>query len=253
MEQLKLDGKVAIVTGSTSGIGKGIAQCFGKAGANVVVVGRREDKGNATVKEIVKMGRDAIFVKADLLIENDIKNVVEQANGKFKKIDILVNNAGVAGGGPLHEMSLDDWERIVNTNARAYFLMSKYVLPHMIEQKNGNIIHISSASAHRSIKGGSLYCFSKAGLSLLAKEMAKEYAPFGIRVNELAPGFTKSELTYDADGEILPEVKMLLDETPLGFGAEPEDIGHAAVYLASDDARFVTGAALVVDGGWSCF
>lgn len=244
-----LAGKSAVITGSTAGIGEAIARVFASEGARVAVTGRREVKGRQVVDEIVKKGGDAFYVKADVSIEPDIKKLVAQALEQCGKIDILVNNAAIGLNKPFHEATMEDWDRVMNTNLRSYFLASKYVLPLMLERKQGSILNIGSVAAAKAAPGTALYSIAKGGVHRMTKSMAIEYSRLGIRVNELCPGLVATEIYEEPEAAAL--VEQLVKTTPVERIGTPEEIAYAALYLVSDEAAFTYGASFFVDGGFT--
>jgi len=248
----KLQDKVAIITGSRRGIGKGIALAFAKEGCKVVVSDYVEDKiGKNTVNEIKKLGSDAIFVKADVSKERDVKNLVDKAVKKFGKLNIMVNNAGIVSFGTADALTEKDWDKVINVNLKGVFFGTKYAAKQMLKQgKGGRIINISSIAGLVGFPGISAYCASKGGVTEFTREAALDYASKGITVNAINPGVIETDMTKGMikDKETS---KNLLENTPLGRFGNPEDIGNAALFLALDESSFITGHNLVVDGGWT--
>ena len=245
----RLDNKIAVITGGTSGIGKATAKLFAREGASVAVVGRSEEKGNAIVKEIISSGGKAIFVKCDVSKEEDAKNMADQVIKEFGQIDILYNNAGVVEFGAAHETEEKSWDKMLDINLKGVYLCSKYAIPHMQKQKKGSIINTASVAGIVGFPGIAAYCASKGGVHILTKNMALDYAPDGIRVNDICPGVIETPMTIDAFGE--EGVSDQAEVHPLGRVGTPEDIAYAALFLASDESSFVTGTSLIVDGGFT--
>lgn len=246
----RLENKIAIVTGATSGIGEAVALMFAKEGANIVAVGRNEAKGAEVIDKIVAMGREGIFVKCDLRNVDEIGSIKEAALVKFGKIDILFNAAGVLVHKPFLEQNMDDLDLIFQTNFRPYVLTMQSIIPTMVEQGKGSIVNVASISAVWPELNSYFYGAMKAAVANLSKNVAKEFARQGIRINAILPGPINTNMTPDvikhneeAQKAMIAEVCML---NRLG---EPEDIAYAATYLASDEASFITGINLVVDGG----
>jgi len=248
----RLQDKVAIITGSRRGIGKGIAIAFAKEGCKVVVSDYVEDKdGKNTVNEIKKLGSDAIFVKADVSKERDVKNLVDKAVKKFGKLNIIVNNAGIVSFGTADTLTEKDWDKVINVNLKGVFFGTKYAAKQMLKQgKGGRIINISSIAGLVGFPGISAYCASKGGVTEFTREAALDYASKGITVNAIDPGVIVTDMTKDMI-ENKETNKNLLENTPVGRFGKPEDIGNAAVFLALDESSFITGHNLVVDGGWT--
>lgn len=248
----RLEGRVAIITGSSKGIGKGIAIAFAKEGCRVVVNSHKEsEEGNDVVDEIKRLGSDAIFVAADVSKEEEVKNLVDKAVRKFGKLDILVNNAGILVQGAVTELTEKDWERQMDVNLKGVFLCTKYAVQRMVKQgRGGRIINISSIAGLVGFPGISAYCASKGGVTELTREVALDCAKYGITVNAIDPGVIITDMTKEMLEDEQAK-KMLLENTPIGRYGQPEDIGNAAVFLALDESSFITGHNLVVDGGWT--
>lgn len=248
----QLEGKVAIVTGSNRGIGRGIAIAFAKEGCKIVVNSHKDSKdAHDVVEEIKKLGSDALFIIADVSRENDVKNLIEKTVKKFGKLDILVNNAGILVSGTVTTLTEKDWNRQMDVNLKGVFLCTKYGVQQMIKQgKGGRIINISSIAGLVGFPGISAYCASKGGVSELTREVALDCAKYGITVNAIDPGVIVTDMTK-AMLEDEATKKMLMENTPVGRFGQPEDIGNAAVFLALDKSSFITGHNLVVDGGWT--
>lgn len=248
-----LAGKVAIVTGAKRGIGKEIALTFARAGADVAVCTRVVEDGQleAVAKEIQRLGRRSVAVQVDVTRKADVDNMVQKVIDEFGHIDILVNNAAILGNKcPLLEFSESDYDQIVDTDLKGYFLCSQAVGKRMTEQKGGNIINIASVDAMRPSLKSSPYSVAKAAVVMLTKSLAVELASDNIRANAIAPGWIKTEMTRKrwSDPEYLKQIEAGI---PLGRIAQPGDIAVVALFLASDASGYVTGHTLVVDGGAS--
>jgi NAD(P)-dependent dehydrogenase (short-subunit alcohol dehydrogenase family) len=249
---MRLAERVALITGATSGIGRATALLFAREGARLTLTGRNEERGHAVAAEIRAAGGRAFFLPSDVRRESDCRSAVERAIAEYGRLDILFNNAGVFFPNTAIECSEDEWDAQVDTSLKGAFLMSKYALPHMIRQGRGSIIHNSSGWG---IVGGDravAYCAAKGGLVLLAKAMAIDHGRQGVRVNCICPG--------DVDTPMLPEDARLRGmewrtylagcaNRPRGRIGTAEEIANAVLFLASDESSFMTGAALVVDGG----
>jgi len=246
---MRLQNKIAIITGAGSGIGRGIALAFVKEGAKVVVADWSEEGGKEAVEQVRKINGEAVFVKTDVSKTVDIDKMVKTCLNKFGRVDILVNNAGIYRVYNLHEMSEEDWDKTINVNLKSVFLGSKRVIPEMLKQGQGKIINTASIAGLVGFAQSGAYCASKGGIIALTKEMALDYAPKKINVNCICPGIIKTAMTKDMITD--PATKQFLESsTPYPRLGEPADIAMAAVYLASNESDFVNGHVLVVDGGW---
>jgi 3-oxoacyl-[acyl-carrier protein] reductase len=244
----KLDGKIALVTGSSRGIGRGIALAFAQEGADVVINYRRDAAAaEATVRSIDALGRQAVAIQADVADWAQVQTLAERALKTFGHLDIVVANSGIASRvAPVWEFDVDHWHKVINTNLHGVFYTCRATAGHLVERRSGNIILISSIGADACAPMGAPYYAAKAAVNALTKCLAKECAPAGVRVNCIAPGLILSDM-----GERMVKFygDALINSIPLGRGGQPEDVGRAAVFLASDDASFITGKILRVDGG----
>ncbi|WP_026732479.1 glucose 1-dehydrogenase [Fischerella sp. PCC 9605] len=244
-----LENKVALVTGGTSGIGRTSAIAFARAGAKVVVVGRREEEGNETVRLIGEAGSDGLFVKADVSKEADVEATVAATINKFGSLDIAFNNAGMLGQNALLAAQTEQaYDRVFGVNVKGVFLCMKYEITQMLAQGNGGVIvNTSSINAFRPLAPGlSIYDASKTAVVMLTKAAALEYASQKIRVNAIAPGPIETEMLNEATGG---NSKAFEGFVPAGRLGKPDDIANAVLWLCSDAADFVTGHTLAVDGG----
>jgi NAD(P)-dependent dehydrogenase (short-subunit alcohol dehydrogenase family) len=245
---LDLSGKIAIVTGGGRGIGRAIALGLAKAGAAVVVTSRTQKEIEAVVEEIQKSGGKALAVVTDLTVNDQLENLVRATVKEFGKIDILVNNAARSFLRSLLDLREDGWDKVFNTNVKAVWLLSRLVARKMMEQKSGRIINITTVGAEKAELGMAAYGCSKAALKMLTRCMAREWAQFGIQVNAVGPGLTKTDFSKPiwSNPEVANHVSAAI---PMGRLAEPEEIVGSVLFLASDAARFITGHSIYVDGG----
>lgn len=244
---MRLKSKTAIITGGGTGIGLACAKLFCQEGARVILFGRRQDRLDDALAAI---GESALAVRGDITKKEDIKTLVHTTLDRLGRIDILINNAGTFSGAPLHEMEENQWDEVLNVNLRGVFLLTQQVIPHMVEQKSGNIIHISSILGMIAVPQTAAYNASKGAVIQFSRSIAAEYGVMGIRSNSVCPGLIATEMTADlmSDKELMIEWSK---NYPIGRFGKPEDIAHACLYLASDAASFVTGAVLPVDGGYT--
>jgi len=248
---MRLKNKVAIVTGAGKGIGWGIAKVFSQEGAKVVVVDWDEEAGKKTAEEIRQSGGDAIFVHCDVSNEEQVKAMVQATLDKYGRIDVLVNNAGIGVYKPVLEATSEDWDRCLAVNLKSVFLCSKYAIPHMQAAGKGAIVNISSVHSHATVNGVAPYAASKGGITALTRNMAIDYGPT-IRVNAIAPGWVLTPLIqsiFDSYPDPAEQRRLVEQRQVMKRIGRPEDIGHAAAFLASDEASFITGTQLFVDGG----
>jgi len=241
-----LEGKIAVVTGASRGIGRCTALELAKSGADVVVCARSEAPLRALVAEIESLGRKALAVVVDVVNVADVTNLIEQTLATFGKIDILVNNAGITRDGLLLRMKDADWDAVLDTNLKSAFLLTRAVAKSMSKQRSGRIINISSVVGEMGNPGQVNYSASKAGLIGLTKSVARELARRNVTVNAIAPGFIETDMTDELDEKARIE---LASQIPLGRLGAAEDIAHAVIYIASDRAGYVTGQVLGVNGG----
>jgi NAD(P)-dependent dehydrogenase (short-subunit alcohol dehydrogenase family) len=248
---MKLKDRVGIVTGGAKGIGWGIVKVLVQEGAKVVIVDWDEAGGKATEEEMRKAGGEVMFVKCDISNEDQVKAMVKATLDRYGKIDILVNNAGIGVYKTLLDTSSEDWDRCLSVNLKGQFLCSKYTIPHMQELGKGAIVNISSVHSFQTVNGVAPYCASKGGITALTRNMAIDYGPT-IRVNSIAPGWVITPLiqsifdSYDDPADQRAQVERRQVMKRIG---QPEDIGQAVAFLVSDEASFITGTQLFVDGG----
>lgn len=251
MGKSRLDGKVALITGGARGMGASEAQLFLEEGAKVVITDILDDEGNATAKRLSPDGSQCIYIHHDVTKESDWTSAVEQALATFGQIDVLVNNAGIFERGSVLDTSLKDFDRTMSINVTGVFLGMKTVAPHMVQRQKGSIINISSVAGLNGTPGFLAYGASKWAVRGMTKGVAKELAPFGVRVNSIHPGIIDTPMlqTFDEAGEGVRE--MVRTRIPLGYEAEPIHVARLALYLGSDDSSYSTGSEFIVDGGWS--
>jgi NAD(P)-dependent dehydrogenase (short-subunit alcohol dehydrogenase family) len=249
---MKLDGKVALITGGNSGIGRATAVLLAKEGAAVVLTGRNQERGEQVVQAITEDGGEAMFIRSDVRVAGECRQAVERTLERFGRIDVLFNNAGVFHPKTVPECTEQEWDDTIDSSLKGAFLMSKYALPSMIERGSGSIIHNSSGWGILGGDRAAAYCAAKGGLVVMAKAMAIDHGPDGIRVNCVCPGDVETPmLPEDADkrGMSWEDYAAGASDRPLGRIGTAEEIARAVLFLASDDSSFVTGTALVVDGG----
>ncbi|PZU93152.1 MAG: short chain dehydrogenase [Pseudanabaena sp.] len=240
--------KVAIVTGASSGIGRAAAIAFGKASAKVVVVARREDKGQETVRLVQEAGSEAVFVQADVTKAADVEAMVKKALQIYGRLDYAFNNAGSGTSGKIADLSESDWDLEINANLKSVWLSMKYEIPAMQQSGGGAIVNTSSQGALLGVATYGAYGAAKAGVIALSRAAAAEYSADRIRINTVSPGAVKTDLWAGAPPEMLDQVAAGI---PLQRIGAPEDIAKAVVYLCSDGAAFITGHNLIVDGGFT--
>jgi NAD(P)-dependent dehydrogenase (short-subunit alcohol dehydrogenase family) len=248
---MRLKNKVAIVTGSGTGLGRAIAVMFAREGASVVVNGRRPGPIEAVANEIDSAGGRALAVAADVTQAADIQRLIRAAVDAFGQLDVLVNNAGIIRSRTrAADCTEEDWQKTIEGNLTSVFLCSKYALPELIRAK-GNIVNIASMAGLKGTPQRAAYGASKGGVVILTRGMAIDYAPDGVRVNAICPAFVETELNRQFLAELKRrgELEELVKRHPLGFLGNPDDVAYAAVYLASDEARWVTGVSFPLDGG----
>lgn len=266
---MRLKDKVAVITGASKGIGAEIARMFAKEGATVVGAARSMGRLEKLKNDIEKDGGRALVLKVDVRKREDVKRMADETYNHFGKIDILVNNAGhiifgLAVDDPSEETE-NRYHKVIDTNLNGYWYAARFVVPYMKKNKSGSIINISSVRGHRALANQTAYCASKGGVGMLTQSLAMELAPSNIRVNTISPGAIQvnddhwvhalygpenAKIYYEKFKEVHDQSYRL--NQPLYTIGKPSDIGYAAIYLASDEARFVTGADIVVDGGLIC-
>ncbi len=245
---MKLEGKVALITGAGSGIGQAIALRFAKEGADIAVNDINLAAAEKTVESVKSLGRRAIALQADVADEKQVNAMVDRVIKEMGGVHILVNNAGLSSGGPIIEESLADWDRMIAIVLRGTYLCSRRAAQWMIKNKGGKIVNISSNAGLRGGPNMSAYSAAKAGVISLTRTMALEWASSNIHVNCIAPGLINTPMTQATLVKRYP-MERLLERIPLGRWADPDEIAKPALFFASDDASFVTGVTMSVDGG----
>jgi len=247
-----MEGRVALVTGSGSGIGRGVALVFAREKAKVVVTDINSEGGQETLEMIKKDGGDAIFIKADLLQSSQVEKLISRAVEVFGRLDYACNNAGVPGiRVPLIEFPEDQWHLVIDTDLKGVWLCMKYEIPQMLKQGKGAIVNISSAAGLKPNKGSTAYCSAKHGVIGLTKMAALEHAEQGIRVNTVCPGPIRTPFVEDLLRKHPDREAWYISTTPLRRMGTPEEIGEAVAWLCSDAASYITGITLPVDGGYA--
>ena len=254
MDMDKFSGKTAIITGATSGMGRSIAKKLADRGVHIIVSGRDKTRGNAVADSINSSGGSALFVQGDISIPETNKMLVETAVEEFGRLDITVMSAGELGIGSITDVSLELWQKTVNTNLNAVFYLLHYAIPEMEKTGNGNAVIIGSIAAYKVFPNHPAYCSSKGALTQLVKQAALDYGP-KIRINQICPGQVDTPLlrnsikAFDNPDEIIRETE---DKLPLKRLGKPKDIANAVLFLLSDEASWITGSSFVVDGGSLC-
>lgn len=242
----KLNNKVAIITGGARGIGKETARKFLEEGASVAIWDIDEEAGQSTVVELQSIGGKCLFYKVNTTNVQSVSQAAEKVNNDFGKIDILINNAGITRDASMKKMTVQQWQQVIDVNLTGVFNCTKSVIPFLIENGSGRIVNASSVVAHNGNFGQTNYVASKAGVIGMTKVWARELGKNGITSNAIAPGFINTEMVKTVPDEILDGLKA---KTPLRRLGEPNDIANAYAFLASDEAAFITGTVLNVDGG----
>ena len=245
---LPLDGKVALVTGSARGIGKGIALVLAEQGADIILNDKYPNlEGDVVQAQIAEMGRQVMLIQADVSVEADVKRMFGSIRADFGRLDILVNNAGTSRAQTIVEASLDDWNQVINTNRTSCFLCAKAAIDRMPLQRSGRIVNISSVVGEQGALFGHVhYAATKSGMLGFTKTLARTVAPHGITVNAIAPGIIETELFLKTHGP--DRVEKLSASVPLGIG-KPRQIGLAVAFLCGEGGSYITGATLDINGG----
>jgi NAD(P)-dependent dehydrogenase (short-subunit alcohol dehydrogenase family) len=250
MEGKFLQGKVAVITGASRGLGRAMAIALGDAGAKLALVGRNREKLAETQAAVKAKGAESEIFIADVREETQVLKLEKDVIARFRSAHIVINNAGTAVRKNLAECSLDEWRLVMDTNLTGAFLVSRAFIPHLKAQKWGRIINITSIMAHVGSVGRGVYCASKSGLLAFTKTLALEHVNDGITVVAISPGFYETDLTAPLRAD--PQKNAaLMAATPMGRWGKPDEIGQLARYLCSDGAAFMTGSDVLTDGGWT--
>lgn len=244
----RFDEKIVIVTGAASGIGEATAVKFAEQGASVVLSDMSEN-GEKLSEKLNQKGFETTFIKTDVTNEEDVKNLVNETVAKYGRLDVVFANAGIGNSTILHELSLEAWQKVIDVNLTGVFLTNKYAIEQMLKQESGGAI-VNNDSIHGFVgkAGVSAYAAAKGGVKLLTQTATAEYAAKGIRVNNVNPGYIDTPLLKDAPDEAKQELIKL---HPIGRLGKPEEVANAVLFLASDEASFITGSSLLVDGGYT--
>ena len=247
---MRLQNKVALISGGAKGMGAVEAKLFAKEGAKVVIGDVLEAEGKQIEAAINETGGECLFVPLDVTDENQWNEAVAATLGRFGKLDILINNAGIFRTGAVEETSSAEWDQVMDINAKGVFLGAKAAIPAMREAGGGSIINLSSVAGLVGAAYSSAYSASKGAVRLFTKSTAIQYATDGVRCNSIHPGVIQTDMTKEAIADSQFKAQRL-NPTPLARLGQPEDVAYGALYLASDESSFVTGAELVIDGGWT--
>jgi NAD(P)-dependent dehydrogenase (short-subunit alcohol dehydrogenase family) len=250
LDLFDLTGKVALVTGASKGLGKALARALAKAGADLALCARNLDELQQTKNEIEQLGVRAEIFQMDVLNKGSIQKAVLSALGTFKQIDILVNNAGINIRKPVLEIQEAEWDQVLNTNLKGYFLVAQAVVPNMIERQKGKVINMASILGAVGLENQSPYASSKGGVIQLTKVMALEWARHNITVNAIGPTYFETPLVAALRND--PErFRFINERTPMGRWGQPEELEGTVIFLASKASDFITGQTIFVDGGWT--
>ena len=250
MANRSLDGRVAVVTGASKGLGKQMAIALAQAGSTVALVARSDELLEKVKVEIESQGGKAHVFVADVREEAEVGRMAGQVREAAGAPDILINNAGINLRKPLHEFSLEEWHRVMQTNLDSAFLCTRAFVPRMIEKKFGRVINIASTMAHVALAHRTAYCTSKAGLLGMTKALALELAPHGVTANAISPGPFATEMNTILTQDPVRNAEFI-SKIPVGRWGKVEEIGPLAVFLCSDAAGFITGTDILIDGGWT--
>jgi NAD(P)-dependent dehydrogenase (short-subunit alcohol dehydrogenase family) len=250
MSTRKLEGKAALITGASKGLGKAMALALAEAGARLALVSRNLELLNETAGAVRQLGAEAAVFAADVTDETQVLRLEKAVAGRFGKVQILVNNAGMNLRKPVTDFTLAEWRQVMDTNLNSVFLMCRSFVPQMRGQGYGRILNLTSIMSHVALPGRTAYAASKAGLLGFTRALALELAPEKITVNGISPGPVATEMNAPLIQD--PELnQQFISRIPLGRWGKVEEIGHLAVYLCSEDAGFITGTDILIDGGWT--
>jgi len=244
----RMDGKVVIVTGGSSGIGRATAIAFAREGAKVVIAARRVNEGEETVKHIVDAGGEAVFIQTDVTQANEVKTLVDRTLEKYGRLDAAFNNAGSGKGVRLIDLTEDEWEQEIAVNLKSVWLCLKYQIPAMLKSGQGAIVNMGSQGAILGVPNYTAYGAAKGGAVALTRAAAAEYAAEGIRINAISPGAVETELWANAPAGMIEQVAAGI---PMQRVGQPQDIAETVVWLCSDAAGFITGQNIAIDGGYT--
>lgn len=244
-----LKGKVAIVTGGNSGMGRASAFALAEKGASIAVAARSASRGEQVVSELKGVGQDAVFIETDVSSVESCRALVRRTVEVLGRVDVLVNCAGTWTVTSALDVTEEEWDRQFAVNVKGAFFCAQAAIPHLVEQGSGKIINIASVASFVGFPGASLYCATKGALATMTKALATEFAPAGININSIAPG--NIETPFNAQLMADPDhYKACIDNTPAGRNGKPEDIAPAVVFLASEESSYMHGACMIIDGGW---
>jgi meso-butanediol dehydrogenase/(S,S)-butanediol dehydrogenase/diacetyl reductase len=248
----RLEGKVSLITGAGSGIGQAMAVLFAREGSKVAVADISAEGGRETVRRIRDEGGEAEFFQVDVSSAEQVRRMVDAVIARFGRIDILCNNAGIGVAATVVDTTEEDWDRVINVDLKGVFLGCKYVIPHMLRQGGGVIVNTASVAGMVGVLNRAAYCAAKAGVIGLTKSIAVDFVTKGIRANCVCPGTVETpwiDKILAQQPDPVAERQRMIERQPMGRMGKPEEIAAAALYLASDEAAFVTGTELVIDGG----